>query len=103
MDLSEYSFLETGGARFIGSNLVEYLIRFGTKKVWILDNLSNGYLEDIQDFLTLPQVEFIQGNIQDLETCQLAVEGMDFISHQAALGSVPPSISDPINSNEVKI
>lgn len=103
IDLSEYSFLVTGGAGFIGSNVVEYLIRFGAKKVRILDNLSNGYLENIQDFLTLPQVEFMQGDIRDLETCRQAVEEMNFISHQAALGSVPRSISDPITSNEVNI
>lgn len=102
-DLANYSFLVTGGAGFIGSNLVEYLLRFGAKKVRVLDNLSNGYFENISEFMALPNFEFIEGDIRDLETCHKAVEGMDFISHQAALGSVPRSIADPITSNEVNI
>lgn len=102
-DLANFSFLVTGGAGFIGSNLVEYLLRFGAKKVRVLDNLSNGYFENISEFMALPNFEFIEGDIRDLETCHNAVEGMDFISHQAALGSVPRSIADPITSNEVNI
>lgn len=102
-NLSEYSFLITGGAGFIGSNLVEYLLRYNAKHVRVLDNLSNGYFENIKDFLALPNFEFIEGDIRNLETCRKAVEGMDFISHQAALGSVPRSIADPITSNEVNI
>jgi UDP-N-acetylglucosamine 4-epimerase len=103
IDLSKYSILVTGGAGFIGSNLVEYLIRYKVKHVRILDNLSNGYLENINEFLRLPNVEFIQGDIIDYETCVRALKGMDFVSHQAALGSVPRSISDPITTNEVNI
>lgn len=102
-DLSNYSFLVTGGAGFIGSNIVEYLLRFGAGHVRVLDNLSNGYYENIKEFLSLPNFEFIEGDIRDLETCKKAVDGMDFISHQAALGSVPRSIEDPITSNEVNI
>lgn len=102
-DLANYSFLVTGGAGFIGSNLVEYLLRFGAKKVRVLDNLSNGYFENISEFMALPNFEFIEGDIRDLNTCLKAVEGIDFISHQAALGSVPRSIADPITSNEVNI
>lgn len=103
INLSKYSFLVTGGAGFIGSNLVEYLLRFGAGHVRVLDNLSNGYFENIADFLALPNFEFIEGNILDLEMCKLAVDGMDFISHQADLGSVPRSIIDPMTSNEVNI
>lgn len=103
VDLSQYSFLVTGGAGFIGSNLVEYLLKFGAGKVRVLDNLSNGYYENIQDFVGLPNFEFMEGDIRDLDTCRRAVEGMDFISHQAALGSVPRSIADPITSNEVNV
>jgi len=103
LDLGQFSFLVTGGAGFIGSNLVEYLLRFGAKHVRVLDNLSNGYYENIAPFVSLPNFEFIEGDIRSLETCQNAVEGMDFISHQAALGSVPRSIKDPITSNEVNI
>jgi UDP-N-acetylglucosamine/UDP-N-acetylgalactosamine 4-epimerase len=103
VDLSKYSFLVTGGAGFIGSNIVEYLIRYNAGHIRILDNLSNGYIQNIQDFLSLSNVEFIEGDIRDLETCQKAVEGVHFITHQAALGSVPRSISDPITSNDVNI
>lgn len=103
IDLSQYKFLITGGAGFIGSNIVEYLLKFGAGHVRVLDNLSNGYYENIQEFLTLSNFEFIEGDIRDLETCKKAVEGMDFISHQAALGSVPRSIKDPVTTNEVNI
>ncbi len=103
IDLSPYKFLVTGGAGFIGSNLVEYLLKYKAGHVRVLDNLSNGYLANIEAFLSLPNFEFKEGDIRDLEMCQRAVEGMDFISHQAALGSVPRSIKDPITTNEVNI
>ena len=103
IDLSNYAFLVTGGAGFIGSNLVEYLLKFNAGKVRVLDNLSNGYIDNIKNFIELPNFEFIEGDIRNLDTCKKAVEGIDFISHQAALGSVPRSISDPITSNEVNI
>jgi UDP-N-acetylglucosamine 4-epimerase len=103
VDLSKHSFLVTGGAGFIGSNLVEYLLRYNAGKVRVLDNLSNGYYDNIKEFIDLPNFEFIEGDIRDLETCKNAVDDIDFISHQAALGSVPRSISDPIISNEVNV
>ncbi len=103
IELSKYSFLITGGAGFIGSNLVEYLLRYNAGHVRVVDNLSNGYFENIKDFIQLPNFEFIEGDICDMETCRKVIIGIDFISHQAALGSVPRSISDPINSNEVNI
>jgi UDP-N-acetylglucosamine 4-epimerase len=102
-DLSDSGFLVTGGAGFIGSNIVEYLLRYGAKKVRVLDNLSNGYFENIEAFKTLPNFEFIEGDIRDPQVCVRAVEGIDYITHQAALGSVPRSIKDPITSNEVNI
>jgi UDP-N-acetylglucosamine 4-epimerase len=102
-DISKHSFLITGGAGFIGSNIVEYLLRYGAGKVRVLDNLSNGYYENIKPFIGKNNFEFIEGDIRNLETCKSAVLGMDFISHQAALGSVPRSINDPITSNEVNI
>lgn len=102
-NLSENSFLITGGAGFVGSNLVEYLLKYNAGHVRILDNLSNGYFENIKDFIELPNFEFIEGDIRDFNTCKKAVKGINYISHQAALGSVPRSISDPITSNEVNI
>jgi UDP-N-acetylglucosamine 4-epimerase len=102
-DLSNFNFLITGGAGFIGSNIVEYLLKYNAGKVRVLDNLSNGYYDNIKDFLSFPNFEFIQGDIRNVETCRKAVIGIDYISHQAALGSVPRSITDPITSNEVNI
>ena len=101
--ISQSSFLITGGAGFIGANLVELLLGFGAKKVRVLDNLSNGYYTNIEGFVGLPNFEFMEGDIRDMETCRKAVAGMDYISHQAALGSVPRSVEDPVTSNEVNI
>ena len=102
-DLSNYSFLVTGGAGFIGSNLVAYLLKYGAKKVRVLDNLATGFYENIKEFENLSNFEFIEGDIRDLQTCKNAMEGIDYVSHQAALGSVPRSINDPITSNEVNV
>jgi UDP-N-acetylglucosamine 4-epimerase len=101
--ISQSSFLITGGAGFIGANLVELLLGLGAKKVRVLDNLSNGYYTNIEGFMGLPNFEFMEGDIRDIETCRKAVAGMDYISHQAALGSVPRSVEDPVTSNEVNI
>ena len=102
-DLSQLTFLVTGGAGFIGSNLVEYLLKYNVKKVVILDNLATGHLSNIAPFLEQPNCEFLEGDIRDLETCKKAMENVDFVLHQAALGSVPRSINDPITSNEVNV
>lgn len=102
-DLSKYRFLVTGGAGFIGSNIVEYLLRYNAGHVRVLDNLSNGYIENIENFMSLPNFEFIKGDIRDFDACKKALDGIDYITHQAALGSVPRSISDPISSNQVNI
>jgi UDP-N-acetylglucosamine 4-epimerase len=101
--ISQSSFLITGGAGFIGSNLVELLLDLGAKHVRVLDNLSNGYYTNIEAFVGLRNFEFMEGDVRDVETCRKAVEGMDYISHQAALGSVPRSVEDPLTSNEVNI
>ena len=102
-DISKLTFLVTGGAGFIGSNLVEYLLKYNAGKVRVLDNLSNGYINNITPFLSNPSFEFIEADIRDLDVCLKACENVDFILHQAALGSVPRSINDPINTNSVNI
>lgn len=102
-DLSEYSFLVTGGAGFIGSNLTAYLLKYGAKKVRVLDNLATGSIHNFSDFKDHPSFEFLEGDIRDVATCAKAMEGIDFVSHQAALGSVPRSINDPATSNEVNV
>ncbi len=101
--INQSCFLITGGAGFIGSNLVELLLNLGAKHVRVLDNLSNGYCSNIEGFIGLSNFEFVEGDIRDLETCRKAVLGIDYISHQAALGSVPRSVEDPITSNDVNI
>lgn len=92
--------LVTGGAGFIGSNLTEYLID-NNVKVTLLDNLSTGYRENIQPFLNNENFKFIEGDITDYNTCIEAMKGVDCISHQAALGSVPRSIEFPHNTHSV--
>lgn len=102
-DIGKYSFLITGGAGFIGSNLVEYLLKYGAKKVRVLDNLSTGFLYNLNEFKSNANFEFIEGDIIDLATCQKACENIDYVCHHAALGSVPRSINNPIATNEVNI
>ena len=102
-NLSKYQFLITGGAGFIGSNLVEYLLKYGAGKVRVLDNFSTGFHQNIERFKDNPAFELMEGDIRDFETCKKAVDGIDYVSHQAALGSVPRSINDPITTNEVNI
>ncbi|PKP25951.1 MAG: LPS biosynthesis protein WbpP [Bacteroidetes bacterium HGW-Bacteroidetes-2] len=102
-DLSPFAFLVTGGAGFIGSNIVEYLLKNNAKKVRVLDNLSTGFLANMEAFQFHPAFEFLEGDIRDLDTCKKAMEDIDFVSHQAALGSVPRSIENPIISNDVNV
>ncbi len=102
-DLSNSSFLITGGAGFIGSNLVEYLLKYNAKKVRILDDFSNGHMKNISAFLKDERCELIEGDIRNIEVCQQAMKGVNYVLHQAALGSVPRSINDPLTSNEVNV
>lgn len=102
-DLSDHAFLITGGAGFIGSNIVGYLLKYNAKKVRVLDNLATGSLKNISAFKDNPAFEFLEGDIRNLDDCKRAMQGMDHVSHQAALGSVPRSIDDPLTSNNVNI
>ena len=94
--------LVTGGAGFIGSNLCETLLDLGAK-VTCLDNFSTGRRENLETCLQNPNFTLIEGDIRDLETCKKVCENQDFVLHEAALGSVPRSINDPITSNEVNV
>jgi len=102
-DISQNTFLVTGGAGFIGSHITEYLLKNGAGKVRVLDNFLTGLRENINLFTGYPNFEFIEGDIRDFETCKKACEGVDYVSHQAALGSVPRSVKDPVTSNEVNV
>lgn len=97
------TFLVTGGAGFIGSNLVEHLLKHEAKHVRVLDNLSTGSLDNLAEFQSYRNFEFINGDIRDLNTCNKAIEGIEYITHQAALGSVPRSINDPLTTNNVNL
>ena len=102
--IEKTNILVTGGAGFIGSNLVEVLLtdkRVG--KVRVLDNLSNGFRHNIEEFMANSDFEFIEGDISDYSTCAKACKDMDLVSHQAALGSVSRSIENPISSDRVNI
>lgn len=96
--------LITGGAGFIGSNLVEKLLQDERVHfVSVLDNLATGFVQNIESFIGNERFRFIEGDIRNYETCLQACEDIDAISHQAALGSVPRSINDPLTTNEVNI
>ncbi len=98
-DISQTSFLITGGAGFIGSHIVEYLMKFGAGKVRVLDNLLTGDKANIECYIGQPNFEFIEGDIRDLDTCREACKGIDMVTNQAALGSVPRSLKEPQNTN----
>lgn len=100
--LQNKKILVTGGAGFIGSNLSEKLLELGAM-VTVLDNFATGHRHNIEAFLSNENFTLIEGDIRDLETCRKACEGQDFVLHQAALGSVPRSINDPITSNDVNV
>jgi UDP-N-acetylglucosamine 4-epimerase len=102
-DFSDIQFLVTGGAGFIGSNIVKYLLKYGAKKVRVLDNLATGSMANLEEFSSNPAFEFMDGDIRKVADCKSAMEGIDYVSHQAALGSVPRSINDPVTSNDVNV
>ena len=94
--------LITGVAGFIGSNLADYFVKQGYYVVG-LDNFSTGKWENIAHLSHHPNFSFVEGDVRNFETCNTAVKGCDYVLHQAALGSVPRSINDPITSNDVNI
>ena len=101
----EQSFvLVTGGCGFIGSNIVEHMLKNNVKRVRVLDNLSTGYLKNIKFLLDrYDNLEFMYGDISKLETCRKAMKDIDLVCHQGALGSVPRSINDPLNSHQSNV
>lgn len=94
--------LITGGAGFIGSNLSEYFLGLGYKVI-CLDNFATGHRHNLKDFIENPNFKLIEGDIRNIADCILAVDGVDYVLHQAALGSVPRSINDPITTNDVNV
>tara|TARA_B100001063_G_scaffold138607_2_gene129497 strand:- start:4205 stop:5158 length:954 start_codon:yes stop_codon:yes gene_type:complete len=104
MDISNLNILVTGGAGFIGSNIVEFLLKNNVKKVRVIDNLSTGNKNNLKPFLEkYDNLEFMYGDISKLDDCRKAVKGIDCITHQAALGSVPRSILFPIASHNSNV
>ena len=94
----------TGGAGFIGSNITEALLRDDrVQTVRVLDNFSTGFQKNIAPFINHPKFEFMEGDICQYDTCHKATNGIDLICHQAALGSVPRSIENPLRTNEINI
>lgn len=94
--------LITGGAGFIGSNLCEYFLSKGDKVV-CLDNFATGHRHNLKDFFEDPNFLLIEGDIRNSADCKKAVVGVDYVLHQAALGSVPRSINDPVTTNDVNV
>ena len=102
MPNSNQTILITGGAGFIGSNLCDYFLA-KSYKVVCLDNFATGHLHNLKDCINNPNFRLIEGDIRNIKVCSEAVQGVDFVLHQAALGSVPRSINDPITTNEVNV
>lgn len=100
--LKEARFLVTGGAGFIGSNLTEALLSQNCF-VRVLDNFSTGKRANIEAFISHPGFELMEGDIRDMAVCQSACQGIDYVLHQAALGSVPRSVKDPVTTNAVNV
>jgi UDP-N-acetylglucosamine 4-epimerase len=99
---SQNTILITGGAGFIGSNLCEYFLEQGYKVV-CLDNFSTGHRHNLNDFISNVNFKLIEGDIRNIADCVNAVQGVDYVLHEAALGSVPRSINDPITTNDVNV
>ena len=101
-NLLEKKILITGGAGFIGSNLCDYFLNKGNEVI-CLDNFATGHRKNIEHHIDNPLFTLIEGDIRNIDDCKKAVEGVDYVLHQAALGSVPRSIKDPATSNDVNV
>lgn len=101
--LEDKSFLVTGGAGFIGGHIAEYLLKHGAQKVRVLDNMVNGFEKNLNVLRQYAAFEFLEGDIRNAEICAKACEGIQFVSHQAALGSVPRSMKEPGYFSEVNV
>jgi UDP-N-acetylglucosamine 4-epimerase len=102
MPNSNQTILITGGAGFIGSNLCDYFLA-KSYKVVCLDNFATGHLHNLAEVINHPNFTLIEGDIRSITDCKKAVLGVDYVLHQAALGSVPRSINDPVTTNEVNV
>ena len=102
IEATKYTILITGGAGFIGSNLCEYFLS-KEYQVICLDNFATGHRHNLKDCINNANFRLIEGDIRNLSDCEKAVQGVDYVLHQAALGSVPRSIKDPITTNEVNV
>lgn len=100
--MMEKTILITGGAGFIGSNLTEYFLAKGYKVV-VLDNFATGHRHNLAAVAAHPEFKLIEGDIRNINDCVVAVDGVDYVLHQAALGSVPRSIGDPVATNDVNV
>ena len=101
-EIKKQTILITGGAGFIGSNLCDYFLSKGYKVV-CLDNFATGHLHNLDEVINDPNFTLIEGDIRNIKDCEKAVQGVDYVLHQAALGSVPRSIKDPVTTNEVNV
>ena len=102
-DLSNSTFLITGGAGFIGSHLSEYLLKHHAKKVCVADDLSTGLTSNIELLSKHKNFEFAEGDISDYTFCQKITSGIDYVSHQAALGSIPRSVENPLATHNANV
>jgi UDP-N-acetylglucosamine/UDP-N-acetylgalactosamine 4-epimerase len=100
--MPQHKILITGGAGFIGSNLADYFLE-QEYKVICLDNLATGKLANLEDAMKYPDFKFMEGDIRNYDTCLQAVKGCNYVLHQAALGSVPRSVNDPVTTTDVNI
>lgn len=103
MKLNELKVLVTGGAGFIGSHICDYLIEHNAEKVIVIDNLSTGSMQNIDHLISKPNFEFYKGDITNMDDCEYVVSKCNIICHQAALGSIPRSIENPLNTHNSNV